>query len=101
AFRCATHRLAGSHPIGTVEAVHFGTAPGHAHLFRHGQTGAGDVQQGILFTGVHGETVFTRHGGIDKFQDDVCTDAVDIAVPPLLEGIGGSLAAAFRVRALI
>src|SRR5208282_6296123 len=34
-------------------------------------------------------------------QNDVRTDAVNVPVTPLLEGISGSRAAAFRIRALV
>ena len=90
AFGCAAHPLPKGHAVGPGEAVFLG---GHAHLFHLGQAGAGDVQQGVLLAGVHGEMKLASHGGIDKFQDDVRPNTVDVTISPLLEGKGGSLAA--------
>ena len=70
----------------------------HAHLFHHGEAGAGDVQQRVLLGGVHGHAVLARHGGIDEFNNDVGADAFDVAIAPLLEGEGGGGAAAFFRR---
>ena len=92
ALRRTAQRLAGGHAVGAGEAVGLG---GHAHRFHQGQAGAGHMQQGVLFAGVHGEVVFAAHGRIDELQHDVVPDAVDVAVAPVLEGKGGGFAAAF------
>ena len=87
--------------VGAVGAVEACGLVGHAHLFHHGQAGAGDVQQGVLFGRVHGHAELARHGRIDELDDDVVADAFDIAIAPLLEREGGSRAAAFFRRPLV
>ena len=84
--------------VGVIETVGLGGEP---HLLAQGQTGAGNIQQGILFRRVHRHVVFARHGGVDELDDDVRADAFEIAVSPLLKGIGRRLAATFFGGALI
>ncbi len=94
--RCFTGSQASA--IRAGEAVRFAR---QAQLFHLREAGVGDVQQGVLLRRVHGETVFTRHRGIDKLDHDVGSDAFQPAVSPDLKRIGGRGAAALVVRPLI
>src|ERR1022692_1736762 len=91
AFRRAAERLAQVRAVGILEALRFG---GHPHLFHQGEAGAGDIGQGVLFRRVHGHVVLARHGGVHELDDDVCADAFQVAVAPLLERVGGRFTAA-------
>src|SRR5581483_9343096 len=91
ARRCAAECGAEVGAIGIVEAVGLGC---QTHLLHQGQAGVGHVQQGVLFGGVHRHAVFAGHGGIDELDDDVAAYVFDVAIAPLLEGIGGRGAAA-------
>src|SRR5271157_343804 len=45
--------------------------------------------------------VLAGHRGVDKFQNDVRPNAINVTVAPILEGKRGSLAASFRLRAFV
>src|ERR1035437_1874267 len=45
--------------------------------------------------------IVAARAGIDKFQDDLLADSLDVAVPPILERIRRSLAPAFFQRTLV
>src|SRR5207253_7678299 len=63
--------------------------------------GIRDIEQGVLFRRVHGHAEFARHGGVDEFDNNVGSDTLDPAIPPLLERIGGGSATALFGRTLI
>ena len=85
ALGLAAERPPGGHAVRAREPVGL---RGHPHRFELGQTGVRHVKQSVFFAGVNRQVVLTGHGGIDEFQNDVGADAVDVAIPPLLERIG-------------
>src|SRR5215475_14069507 len=66
-----------------------------AELFGQRQTRVRRVKQRVLFIGAAGDAVFARAGRVDKFDLDVRTYSLDVAIPPDFEWIGRRRAAAF------
>ncbi len=71
--------------VRAVEAICFRR---QAHLLHHGQAGVRNVQQSVLFTGIHGHPVFAGHRGVYEFDVDIGSHTFDITIAPLFERIG-------------
>src|SRR5262249_51698886 len=56
---------------------------------------------GVLCTRAAGDAVFARAGRVYKFDLDVRTYSLDVAIPPYFEGIGRRRAAAFPGGAVV
>ena len=70
----------------------------NAHLFHHGQTSAGHIQQGVFFRRVHGHVIFAAHRSVDELDVDVIADSIDVPIAPLLKRVCGCRAAALFDR---
>src|SRR5271157_3460789 len=53
------------------------------------------VQQRVLLVGIDGQVIVAARTGIDEFQIDVLPDSFDVAIAPILKGIGGSRSTSF------
>jgi hypothetical protein len=96
----SSHGLSQVRPIGIGEPSRFA---GQSHRLHIGQSGIGDVEQGILLGGIQGNAVFTAHGGIDKLDDDFVPQVLSlkIAIAPSLEWVGAGCASTFLRRTQI
>src|SRR5262249_36304779 len=72
-----------------------------AELLGQRQTRVRGVKQGVLFIRAAGDAVFARAGRVYKFDLDVRTYSLDVAIPPDFEGIGRRRAAAFPGGAVV
>src|SRR5271165_1427019 len=59
------------------------------------------MQERIFLAAVHGHVVGAALAVIHEFNDHFLAEAFDKPIPPVLKGIGGSIAAAFVLRALV
>src|SRR5664279_5926658 len=72
-----------------------------AHLLVKGLATVRSVQQGVLLVGIDGQMIVAAHAGIDKLEVDLLANSLEVAVAPILKGIGGSLATAFFHRTAV
>src|SRR6266850_6285132 len=91
----------GSGQIGAVRACETIGLGSHAHGFEQAQTGAGNMQQGVLFRRIHGEVILTRAAGIDELPDHVFADAFHVPVTPGFKWVGGRRTATFFHGAIV
>src|SRR5262245_26286318 len=72
-----------------------------AELFGQRQARVRGVKQRVFFIGAAGDEVFARAGRVYKFDLDVRTYSLDVAIPPDFEGIGRRRATAFPGGAVV
>ena len=73
----------------------------HAHGFQQAQTRPGNVQERVLFRGIHGQVVFARAAGIDEFQDNVLAYAFQVAPAPGFPWVRSSGASTLFHRSVV
>src|SRR5258708_11324283 len=74
---------------------------GQAHLFVLGQAAARSMQQCVLPAAIHGHLVGAALAIIYKLDDHFLTDALDVAITPIVKGERRGAATALFLRTLI